>query len=439
MLRIACSKENPCQACLTSASQGSERKVLSFCYCVRTRFADVNIFANDDRIGDVGDDVTAQLSKVIDGQPLDRSPANFEEILVEWLRNPESVLPNGSLIHSLTSAIFSKDIEEVLGADMAIDFRVFLFATSLAHTQWDGGGWSNFYLRRAAQISGSRIIRRLDHFLTPQFVAKLGRDASRGVFLFVLGVILGIGYFGDSMEVLGSKFRKSPTLWLTMKEHICQMLAHHLIFIGSTIGIKLDTAAEQSIIDGAIGRWRKTEMFGWARQQSAVNDVEHVEKTGRPLPAKSWATGDFVTIPCDDVLKFHNLDLGSDAVAVAEGLEGSSSSNRETEDVNPDYYSATQDFDWQSFSSEPLLPATGASTSLDDRQSTGTEKAEGTKSERPKLGDKTDSGFESLPYRNRKKRSVWIVRPFDVGGRPDPCSVHARYRVGEGQPLGLFA
>lgn len=44
MLKIQCSKENPCKPCLSSAVRGYERKVLSFCYCVRTRFVDVDIF-----------------------------------------------------------------------------------------------------------------------------------------------------------------------------------------------------------------------------------------------------------------------------------------------------------------------------------------------------------------------------------------------------------
>ncbi len=36
--------DNPCKPCLSSAVRGYERKVLSYCYCVRTRFVDVDIF-----------------------------------------------------------------------------------------------------------------------------------------------------------------------------------------------------------------------------------------------------------------------------------------------------------------------------------------------------------------------------------------------------------
>jgi len=64
--------------------------------------------------------------------------------------------------------------------------------------------------------------------------------------------------------MMSHEFTQSPTLYLNMKEHLCQMLAHHLIFLGSTLGIKLDTTMEQRIIDTASSRWNKMERYVWA-------------------------------------------------------------------------------------------------------------------------------------------------------------------------------
>lgn len=41
---VKCSPGDPCNPCMASAVKGSERKVLSFCYCIRARFSEVDIF-----------------------------------------------------------------------------------------------------------------------------------------------------------------------------------------------------------------------------------------------------------------------------------------------------------------------------------------------------------------------------------------------------------
>lgn len=308
--RSQCSLENPCQPCLQSALRGSERKVLSFCYCVRTRFADVNIFgaclpADDPgRVAMQTESLMQRMSNLLArlatpaSFSLASDPAVFNETMVSWLTDPEFRLPNGSIVGLCCSSLLGLQFQEECNVvdGLITDARRFVLATSLAHSGWRDGHKTlkARELCAAGQISGYRLIKRLDRVLTPQFLAGCSRESCQVLFLLVLGVALGVGYSSSQLEdqsppfpseMLSPEFQRSPTLWLAMKEHLCQMLAHHLIFIGSMLGIKLETGLEQRIIDTAVKRWNKAESFVWAdadcfhtAQQSACS--EKAESSG---------------------------------------------------------------------------------------------------------------------------------------------------------------
>ncbi|KAG7293691.1 hypothetical protein NEMBOFW57_003747 [Staphylotrichum longicolle] len=277
---------------LSSAVRGAERKVLSFCYCVRTRFADVNIFDSSSR-ADAADAAATMRTETLMRTmstlltriatpakfSLTSNPTAFNNTMVSWLTDPDFHLPNGSIVGLCCSSLLGLEFQEeaATGTDGLItDFRRFLLATSLAHAGWRDGGNAikALDLCAAGQISGCSLIKRLDRILTPQFLARCGRESCQVLFLLVLGAVLGVGYSSSQMEqhspefpsaeMLSPEFQRSPTLWLAMKEHLCQMLAHHLIFVGSMLGIKLDTGLEQRIIETAVSRWNKAEEFVWA-------------------------------------------------------------------------------------------------------------------------------------------------------------------------------
>ncbi|KAL1837896.1 hypothetical protein VTJ49DRAFT_3282 [Mycothermus thermophilus] len=333
ILKIQCSLDNPCQPCLQSAVRGFERKVLSFCYCVRTRFADVNIFdtttttsssstgagsINTMQIETLMRHMAGLLARIATPANFDLTsddPQAFNRTMLAWLTDPSYHLPNGSIVGLCCSSLLGLQFQEnepgTAAADGLVeDFKRFLLATSLVHAGWrdkreenvDGDGRvQTRELYAASQISGSRLLKRLDRVLTPQFLARCGREQCQVLFLLVLGTALGVGY-ATSGEVskqlqeqrglssaavagtcspwemsssssssslspaslLSPEFQRSPTLWLAMKEHLCQMLAHHLIFVGSMLGIKLETAMERRIIETAVARWNKAEEFVWA-------------------------------------------------------------------------------------------------------------------------------------------------------------------------------
>ncbi|KAL2150924.1 hypothetical protein VTH82DRAFT_6022 [Thermothelomyces myriococcoides] len=323
MPKLPCSLENPCQACLQSAVEGAERKALSFRFCVRTRFADVNIFEPPE--GGPPDamqtgtlmrmlgDLLARIAAPADFT-LISSPAAFNEAVVSWLTDPDFRFPNGSLVGLCCSSILGLQVREEANDhvdataatvantdDLMLDFRRFLLATSLAHAGWRDGSIKAVRandLRAAGHICGARLFRQLDRVLTPQFLSRCGRDQCQVLFLLVLGAVLGVGYYSSSLldededeecetegegklsdlrsaavDMLSPELRRSPTLWLALKEQLCQMLAYHLIYLGSMLGIKFETGAEQKIIETAVARWNKAEEFVWAELPTSAFGV----------------------------------------------------------------------------------------------------------------------------------------------------------------------
>ncbi|AEO59505.1 hypothetical protein MYCTH_2307871 [Thermothelomyces thermophilus ATCC 42464] len=217
-------------------------------------------------------------------------PAAFNKAMLSWLTDPDFRLPNGSVVGLCCSSLLSLQFREDADAstdDLMLDFRRFLLATSLAHAGWRDGSLKAIRaddLRAAGHISGARLFRRLGRVLTPQFLSRCGRDQCQVLFLLVLGAVLGVGYYSSSRleddrspdffppavgGMLSPELRRSPTLWLAMKEQLCQMLAHHLIFLGSMLEIKLEAAVEQRIIETAVARWNKAEDFVWADMSSS--------------------------------------------------------------------------------------------------------------------------------------------------------------------------
>ncbi|KAK3299742.1 uncharacterized protein B0H64DRAFT_379054 [Chaetomium fimeti] len=457
MLKIQCSLENPCQPCLQSAIKGSERKVLSFCYCVRTRFADVNIF--DPSSSWFGAATTMQteslmlaMSKLLGriatpaNFSLTSNPIAFNNTMVSWLTDPDFHLPNGSIVGLCCSSLLGLQFPEdtAAGTDgLLADFRSFLLATSLTHARWRDSSLKVIQARdicAAGQVSGYRLLKRLDRILTPQFLSRIGRESCQVLFLLVLGAVLGVGYSASqledhsprlpSAEMLSPEFQRSPTLWLAMKEHLCQMLAHHLIFVGSMLGIKLETAVEQRIIDTAVSRWNKAEEFVWADavgcKREEVDSPSALGATGGSPEAAKAEGGNttsvlpdrsrgvisstppspspapprqppplLVPIPTSEAAPFHSQPV-------------------EAWSENPTSYLSMFD--------ESATPAPGSSEPRSVSAMEGTASPPKTVSE-PSARQQTP---ESMRPRERKRRSMWIVRPFDAGPEHGLINVHAR-------------
>lgn len=449
-LTCQCSNDNPCQSCLQSALKGAERKVLSFCYCVRTRFSDVNIFASAQAASTTNmqiETLMARMSVLLNriaapaNFSLASDPAKFNDTLTSWLSDPTLSFPNGSVVGLCCSSLLSLQFrDESLEDDgLATEFRRFLLATSLARSNWQGGRGQlkQGEICVAGQVSGYRLIKRLDRTLTPQFLAKCDRETCQILFLLVLGAVLGMGYASSLPEspqypeVLSPELRQSPSLWIAMKEHLCQMLAHHLIFLGSMLGIKLDTQLEQRIIDTASNRWDKMESYIWADSNSFAYGRPPYGLQGYPVPSSPgyfWPSPArsrpyweeppppplpsidcLVPIPCPEFSQFQPsafddwsqnppsyLDMADEPVH-----EFLAQKPPPPEDPVPrdDIYSAT--------------PRPGPQRAPPPRSNTEPSKT-------------SDSMSEETP--ETRRRSVWLVRPYDAGPEHGQVNVYARLR-----------
>ncbi|KAK4144016.1 uncharacterized protein C8A04DRAFT_37032 [Dichotomopilus funicola] len=441
MLKIQCSLDNPCQPCLQSAVRGSERKVLSFCYCVRTRFADVNIFDTASLpTGDFPTAMQAETLMLAMSRLLTRiatpahfsftsNPAAFNSTMVSWLTDPDFHLPNGSIVGLCCSSLLGLQFQEdpAAGTDgLMADFRHFLLATSLAHAGWrDNSSPEPIRSRElcaAGHISGYRLLKRLDRILTPQFLSRCGRESCQVLFLLVLGAVLGVGYSSSrlettspefpSAELLSPEFQRSPTLWLAMKEHLCQMLAHHLIFIGSMLGIKLETGVEQMIIDTAANRWNKAEAFVWADMVGYKPDEENSQQ--EPLP----------TVSNDQ----ENQSMEDESMPIDQNSKSSISSPvRSPQLPEPPKLVPIPVSDAPQFQQRPVeawAENPQSYLSMFDEPSNYVPHSSGGAQATPR-GMPSPTPEASQPP-ERKRRSMWIVRPYDAGPERGLVNVRAR-------------
>nr|CDP22309.1 Putative protein of unknown function [Podospora anserina S mat+] len=286
MLKIECSLENPCQACLTSALKGTERKVLSWSYCIRTRFVDVDIFQVQSgpqkmRTETLMLKMGALLGRI--AQPAEFASLDepsFNQKITRWLLDEAYTVPElqgGSMVAGMCANLLGLSFASEDGSkketemeELTHDFRRFLMTASMRYSNFESklaGMVTKQEAWTAGTMSGSRMLLALDKLLTPQYLGKLSRESCQVLFLVVLGAVLGVGYSSKSMgqemerqpeagmQVEDWEFQQSPTLWLAMRDHLCQMLAHHLIYLGGLLGIKMDTEMERRVIEWAGKGW----------------------------------------------------------------------------------------------------------------------------------------------------------------------------------------
>ncbi|KAK4176352.1 hypothetical protein QBC36DRAFT_290599 [Triangularia setosa] len=477
MLKIECSLENPCQACLSSALKGTERKVLSWSYCIRTRFADVDIFQFQSPSSSTkGPSIKMRTETLMlkmgtllgriaqPAQFANLDDSSFNQNITRWLLDEAYTLPElqgGSMVAGMCANLLGlsfastedgtkkeKEMEE-----LTHDFRRFLMAASVGYSNFESklaGMVTREEAWMAGRVSGSRMLLALDRMLTPQCLAKLSRESCQVLFLVVLGAVLGVGYsirgMGREMQrqsevvdmqVDDWEFQQSPTLWLAMRDHLCQMLAHHLIYLGGLLGIKMDTGMEKRVIEWA-GK-------GWGRISPEAGG-------GQTKGAYVWGHG-ILTPPSEEM---QGIDVG-----------------RKMLDSNPAYWddptpraerpfepppplvavpfdpelSQFQDESMYNWDQNPTsylemdMPSAEPESYHDQQPQPAHQQrlfapAQSSRDVENKLGFplrattepcyKTQ-GFE-LPRGIKKRRTMWIVRSVDIGPEYGRINVHARLR-----------
>ncbi|KAK0745486.1 hypothetical protein B0T18DRAFT_132582 [Schizothecium vesticola] len=346
----------------------------------------------------------------------------FNDTLEAWLTDPSFQLRNGSTVGLCCSSVLSLQFPEQPLCDdgLTTEFRRFLLAKSLAHSGWLGGkvGVSHAAPRGAGHVSGYRLLKRLDRTLTSQFLAQFDRESCQILFLMVLGTVLSVG--GGSPppaseespacppEIFNPTFQKSPTLWLAMKEHLSQMLAHHLIFLGSMLGIRLETGFEQRIIDTAVHQWNNAGIFVWGNAAGLSRhghslpygmplrlQGESHRSFGQPLPTAGPCIEPLTPIPCPELAHFQP--------SAVERWSDNPQSYLEMTDEPEDFSSPSE------YATSPVLVG---------------------KIEAPRSNsDPFPSRGSTQPKTHEvQRRTIWVVRSFDGGSEHGNVKVHARLR-----------
>ena len=59
------------------------------------------------------------------------------------------------------------------------------------------------------------------------------------------------------------KLQSQSGQFQAMRSHLCQILAHYVLFLGSQLKLPIPTDAEQSILETAPSQWNKEGLFQW--------------------------------------------------------------------------------------------------------------------------------------------------------------------------------
>jgi hypothetical protein len=373
---------------------------------------------------------------------LTSNPEAFNTTLTSWLTDPSFAFPNGSVVGLCCSNLLSLQFQDPdpLGDDgLMTEFRRFLLATSLAHSGWTGE-IPHSDLLTIGHVSGYRLIKRLDRILTPQFLSKLSQESTQVLFFLVLGAVLGVCYSSATSPspssqqpqppkttMMSHEFTQSPTLYLTMKEHLCQMLAHHLIFLGSTLGIKLDTTMEQRIIDTAAARWNKMERYVWAETQPALPSPNPwQESRGSPFDekAKAWTPPYWAS---EEPPPFQVPGPGAWGVPTGPTLYPMACPEAER-------FRAEPLGEWENPQSYLDMAMEDEPESYEPSAASGYNWArDGQRSNTEPLRRRDDMEFGDDFRREVKSRTIWLVRPIDGGPERGQVNLHTRLRGERGR------
>ena len=198
----------------------------------------------------------------------------LSQAVFDWISSP--ILLDISLVGTLSSHTFSQLINGLLGRSTAANFRRLICSASLAYTLSSDaseiGDLTPDDLRRVSYLAGCSLLNALDLYFSPASLARCSHKVIQALFLVCFGTILSVGYtspllgspaFPSGIDDDSATTDRSPTLWDAMREHLCQQLAHHLAYLGSTIGLKFEPKVEESLLKMAVLEWLPQGNFTW--------------------------------------------------------------------------------------------------------------------------------------------------------------------------------
>ncbi|RSM15110.1 hypothetical protein CDV31_005191 [Fusarium ambrosium] len=238
-----------CHNCL----QANHASILSYRLCMRdVPLEEISIFLP-------GFSNASGHSSFWDGQPnlnLDNISLEFE---VTWtfssiIADVEAFLASRpirltSLVGTLCSRGFLQLLQDDITPTVAHRFQTMLYSASFSY----GHDHQSMYeedmpmatLQQLGNRAGHDFLRFLDKSLNALQLATATLDKLRALFLLLFGTILAIGYTknhngGQNLAVDAT----NQPLWYSMQEHLCEVLAHHLVLVGKRINVAFGRHAQ---------------------------------------------------------------------------------------------------------------------------------------------------------------------------------------------------
>ncbi|KAH8732539.1 hypothetical protein GQ44DRAFT_755041 [Phaeosphaeriaceae sp. PMI808] len=185
--------------------------------------------------------------------------------IVDWLNNP--TVSETSKVGTLSSPQFLGLIKPLVGENMMTKFQYMIYAISLAYTQNSRHLLSSLELHQIGATAGHNFLRVLDERLKPQSLKEYSVDHLRALFLMIFGTTLAVSYAEPVPE--GPSIERQ-TRFRPMQNHLCQILAHYMIYLGSQLNRPITDDADQFILEEAPTRWYKEGAFLWKLENEEI-------------------------------------------------------------------------------------------------------------------------------------------------------------------------
>lgn len=237
----------------------------------------MDVLTNDDADLPLLDDMATKILSI-------DSRSVFLDFEVPWDRGSlvkamfEKMSKSASPL-SLVGVFSSERIRHVTGdlldSSLMINLRRLIYSASLSviGPTWPRhcGELTPLDLQQICCLAGHDIVYSLDSNLSPEVLVAACPDRIQALFLFVLGVTVAVHYARPLLEarLFPGQVLEPPagggsyTLWDAMKEHLCQMLTNHLVFLGMKLGQRLERTIEAKLLTGTAVEWLPEAKFTW--------------------------------------------------------------------------------------------------------------------------------------------------------------------------------
>ncbi|KAI0012024.1 hypothetical protein F4779DRAFT_570079 [Xylariaceae sp. FL0662B] len=275
-LRLSCTSQHSGEVCVNCIGAGHSN-ILRSRLCMRaTPFVDISIFRSC-----LPDNPILKSLWAKGGNLLNGVSSEFDDCWTasKFLNEVSGFLRPGfpstdsnkttSKVGMLCSPTFRRIIQEYIPPQIAFLFQAMLYATSFSFVRFTQTKYTQELSVPTLQLlgahAGHQVLWYLDSELNPQRLSNISFGKLRALFFLVFGTILTTRY--ARRTCLNQEYPTAntidETLWDEMRDHLCEMLAHHLVLLGERIDVKFNENEERSVLWCSEGKWNQKGTYKW--------------------------------------------------------------------------------------------------------------------------------------------------------------------------------